>query len=57
MSERKSSTAAGGGIGLGAVIAVVLSWTINKSIVWCILHAVCGWLYVVYWLFAYSGKF
>lgn len=57
MSERKGSTAAGGGIGLGAVIAVVLSWTINKSIVWCILHAVCGWLYVVYWLFAYSGKF
>jgi hypothetical protein len=30
MSERRNSSAAGGGLGLGAVIAVVLSWTANK---------------------------
>jgi hypothetical protein len=57
MSERRNSSAAGGGLGLGAVIAVVLSWTANKSIVWAILHAICGWLYVVYWIFTHSGKF
>jgi uncharacterized membrane protein YoaK (UPF0700 family) len=58
MSEsRRHGTAAGSGISLGAVIAVVLSWTVNKSILWCILHAICGWLYVVYWIFTHSGKF
>jgi len=36
------------GIGLGGVIAVVCSWQRNKSIFWAILHALFGWLYVLY---------
>ena len=41
------------GIGIGAVIAIILSWTVNHSILWCILHGMCGWLYVIYWVITY----
>ena len=34
--------------GLGSILAIVLSWSRNKSILWAILHAFCGWLYVIY---------
>ena len=36
------------GIGLGTVIAVVVSWSRNKSILWAIIHGILGWLYVIY---------
>lgn len=38
----------------GSVIAICLSFVVNKSILWCILHAIFGWLYVIYWLFSYT---
>jgi len=36
------------GIGLGSAIAVVLSYAINKSIFWMIVHGIFGWCYVIY---------
>ncbi|MEP7278813.1 MAG: hypothetical protein ABI813_09240 [Bacteroidota bacterium] len=36
------------GVGLGTIIAVVLSWTRNKSVLWAIIHGILGWLYVIY---------
>ena len=36
------------GIGLGSVIAVVLSWHRNKSILLAILSGILSWLYVIY---------
>lgn len=33
---------------LGAALGMVLSWSRNASILWCILHGVCSWFYVVY---------
>ncbi|HTL09503.1 MAG TPA: hypothetical protein VL307_14630 [Chitinophagaceae bacterium] len=36
------------GVGLGTVIAVVISWSRNKSILWAIIHGLLGWLYVIY---------
>ncbi len=36
------------GVGLGTIIAVVISWSRNKSILWAIIHAIFGWLYVIY---------
>lgn len=36
------------GVGLGTIIAVVVSWTRNKSILWAIIHGLLGWLYVIY---------
>ena len=38
----------GPGIGLGTIIAVVISWSRNKSILLAILHGILGWLYVIY---------
>ena len=36
-------------IWIGNVLAISLSWTINQSIVWAIMHGVLGWIYVIYW--------
>lgn len=35
-------------------VAIAMSWTINHSIFWAILHAFCGGFYVLYWLFSYT---
>lgn len=40
-----------GGIGLGSILAIVLSWSRNSSILWAIIHAILGWLYVIYFVF------
>ncbi len=49
-----SHTAAETGIGLGSVIAVVLSWYRNKSILFMIIHGILSWFYVIY--FALTRK-
>jgi hypothetical protein len=36
---------------LGTIIAIVLSWTRNASILWCILHGILSWIYVIYFAF------
>lgn len=41
-------TVTNSGLGLGAIIAVVISWDRNKSILWAIIHGVLGWLYIIY---------
>ncbi len=38
----------GPGVGLGTIIAVVVSWSRNKSILWAIIHGILGWFYVIY---------
>ncbi len=45
------SKAIDGSIGLGSIIAVVASWSRNKSILWAIVHGLMGWIYVVYFIF------
>lgn len=47
MSEVRNQ-AARAGIGLGSAIAVAISWSLNKSIIWAIIHGFFGWLYVIY---------
>ena len=37
-------------IGIGSVLAVVISWMANQSILWAIFHGLLGWLYVIYWV-------
>jgi hypothetical protein len=49
--ELESSRTSEGGVigyGLGMCIAVVLSWSRNGSILWCILHGLLSWVYVIY---------
>lgn len=40
----------GSGLSIGAVIAIVASWSRNKSILWAIIHAFLGWIYVIYYV-------
>lgn len=42
------------GVGLGTIIAVVISWSRNKSILWAIIHGILGWLYVIYALLVHK---
>ena len=39
------------GLSLGGAIAVAISWSVNQSILWCILHGIFGWFYVIYYHF------
>lgn len=54
MSDSRND-AAKAGIGLGAAIAVAISWSLNKSIVWAIIHGVLSWIYVIYYAFTRPG--
>lgn len=40
--------------GLGILIAVVLSWSVNQSILWAMLHGFFGWFYVIYYALGYG---
>jgi len=44
--DRSASNA---GIGMGCVLAMILSWSHSASILWCILHGILGWAYVIYY--------
>lgn len=37
-------------IAAGAAIAATLSWSVNGSFVWAIMHGATGWIYILYWL-------
>jgi hypothetical protein len=52
-NEKNNSGSTGSGIGIGAVIAVCCSWSVNHSVGYAILHAICSWFYVIYYLIAY----
>jgi len=48
-SSSNRGQAARSGITLGTTIAVAISWSLNKSIFWCILHGIFSWFYVIYY--------
>ena len=41
--------AAKAGIGFGSALAITISWSLHKSIVWAVIHGFFGWLYVIYY--------
>jgi hypothetical protein len=43
-----SDNAATAGLSMGAALATILSFQLNHSIVWAIVHGVCSWVYVIY---------
>ena len=49
MSMKKTTTASTG-LSLGSAIAVVISWSMYKSVLWSIIHGIFGWLYVIYYV-------
>ena len=44
MSESSSA-----GIGFGCALAIAISWSLHKSILWAMFHGVFSWLYVIYY--------
>ncbi|MDF2519486.1 MAG: hypothetical protein K0R84_114 [Clostridia bacterium] len=51
--DRKSGAIIKNGVGFGACLAMVISFTMWKSVFWAILHGLLGWIYVVYYLIKY----
>ena len=47
MSQRQEAAKAG--ITLGTALAIAISWSLHKSILWAIVHGILSWLYVVYY--------
>lgn len=41
--------AARSGITFGSALAIAISWSVNKSILWAIIHGMLSWLYVIYY--------
>ncbi len=37
------------GITFGSALAIAISWSVNKSILWAIVHGIFSWLYVIYY--------
>jgi hypothetical protein len=37
------------GVGFGTALAIAISWSTNKSILWAIVHGVLSWIYVIYY--------
>jgi hypothetical protein len=42
------------GVSFGSALAIAISWSIHKSILWAIIHGIFSWLYVIY--FALTRK-
>jgi hypothetical protein len=42
------SGAATAGISMGTALAMILSFQLNHSILWALVHGVLSWFYVIY---------
>ncbi|MGB3592485.1 MAG: hypothetical protein WBA16_12435 [Nonlabens sp.] len=45
-----TQTVINSGVGLGTVLAVVISWERNKSVLLAAIHGIFSWFYVIYFL-------
>ncbi len=61
MEEKKSSKkvivekTVKSGVSFGSALAMVISYTAWKSIIWAIIHGLLGWIYVIYYILRYKG--
>lgn len=42
------------GVSFGSALAIAISWSANRSILWAILHGLLSWLYVIYYWIRYT---
>jgi hypothetical protein len=54
-ARRGGAIASTFGVGLGGSIAVAISWSLHKSIVWAAVHGFFGWFYVIYYALTRPG--
>jgi hypothetical protein len=38
------------GITFGTALAIAISWSMNQSVLWAIVHGFFSWLYVIYYI-------
>ena len=38
------------GASFGSALAIAISWSVHKSILWAILHGIFSWFYVIYYV-------
>lgn len=50
MTKRSNSYCYSKGIGIGNVIAILISWSLYHSILWALIHGIFGWFYIIYYL-------
>ena len=48
LEEVRNGDRRAGGIGFGTALAITISWSVNKSILWAIIHGIFSWFYVIY---------
>ena len=41
------------GVSFGSALAIAISWSANKSILWAIVHGLLSWIYVIYYAIVY----
>jgi hypothetical protein len=41
------------GVTFGAALAMAISFGVNKSVFWAIVHGLMSWVYVVYYIIFY----
>jgi hypothetical protein len=49
MNVIQTRTVFSSGVSLGSALAVTISWSVNHSILWAILHGIFSWVYVLYY--------
>lgn len=37
------------GVSFGSALAIAISWSVHKSLLWAIVHGALSWVYVVYY--------
>jgi hypothetical protein len=47
--RERTASAARAGVGFGSALAITISWSAHKSIIWAVIHGFFSWLYVLYY--------
>ena len=48
MNDKTKSTVTSG-VTFGSALAIAISWSLHKSILWACIHGLFSWLYVIYY--------
>ena len=43
------------GVTFGSVLAITISWSLHKSLLWAMIHGVFSWFYVIYFALTRTG--
>lgn len=48
-NRARSVQVAKAGASFGTALAIAISWSVHKSILWAIVHGFLSWIYVIYY--------